>query len=1156
MGKETNYQDLGQKFIESISEQYSGKKLVIYEEEFATQYNDVLQEGTYSPLIAGDNGLNSANAKFLTDTYGIVGLRHFILQFNQQDITKFCQNNKITLTTNQVVELMLENFHSLYRTAQNVAELYQLIFAKNQDISNPSKQRKIHFSGVKEPLSYNVIYYEDSVSYQGKNAFYTIRERRIPVSQRTERPDFLTYINGIPLVLVEYKTEDSGLLESIKDYDTKESYKCAPFKVALNDGSSVLFFTQLESLKFKSGKQNAFLWKYYHAEKKHLHNREYSDIEYFFDELICQPQNLYNYCANCCSVVDDGHNYYLINARIQQYYALKDVNTTLVNISANNLTLPYNYEFAHAQRSGKTITMKLIVYLISRQYHNIFNTIFLYVPDLQIKKVLRTEFAKRGSTNAIITEIETRKAYVEAVQELVKEENNGKEPRSTLKVYIVNMQKITSEDYLLNLQVKSDKVLNIIDEAHHGQTKEMATNRDKVFPSASNYLFTATGKEEMYSYYFPDNDGKNFRNVFTISHAKECGITVPVSFLQAKRTFTLSPKLKYVTEQIETTVKSVFESQASAFGAEDADIEKALELSNGVVQRDFKKRLHQDTMLDKVKYIATFLDEVRKTIKFTPKAIVYVDSVANAKKYIEIIQQQGTNNEFLGYRWGCDFSGLDNISCPKYNIGITNPDDISVKFEMSRDLDTNKSNNLIIDILFAVDKYQKGFDLPALLVTYLDCTIQEPARMNQIYTRTATKHPSKLLGYCVDLSLDEQNAETFTTSLELYDKGTIGDNFIDQSKIDEIRVLLTQYFTKIKMVLGLSGGDFTSNNILQKVLNEVDLSLRQKRQHEFFTTAKAIFRELAKIGSPLYYKPFGLEIKELYGAFKEFKEIYADKNHAENGKILINTDSSFADDDAFISSSEIKQIIHAVLMFVNASNINDLFNAQLTSETNEVARPEDLEKIKTNKQQEQQKNKLEETAQKLESYLKFNHRPLYESIRSMLFRMSEDRTLIYEEYFQVELAEKLKAMSAVENTIEQDITIKFNGNKLLFWITDSLRGVLNKYGIADDGFIAFCAQSLESALRVYAPRIGQNQSNYHKALELKQFYFEGEDITAFSNFVREYFNRLDKEQNTSAKDVLRQQILSATKINNEQFAVSKTPLEEVLMGALRNYFDE
>lgn len=347
--KETQYQLSAKSFIEGQYEAYNGRAINIYTEEFSKKYDNVLQE--CSPLIGGIVGNDLYNE--LKIQHGIVGLREKINEFNKDSLLVFLKKHKRADSINEVLEKIFQDFLSKYKAAQNEAQLYELIFLSNSE-SPANTKREIFLSGIRESFSYNVIYYEKPGKYIGKNNFYTIRERRIPVfyAQRAkeERPDFLHYINGIPLILIEYKTENSGIIDSLKDFEFKESYKKAPFKVALNDGRDVLFFSDINCLKFKTAKDNSFMWVHYLNDKKYIGQREFTNTEYLLDELLCQPENLYSYCTDGCSLINHKGQHYLINARIQQYYAIKDIRRTLIEAQSSRLTLPYNFEFAHAQR--------------------------------------------------------------------------------------------------------------------------------------------------------------------------------------------------------------------------------------------------------------------------------------------------------------------------------------------------------------------------------------------------------------------------------------------------------------------------------------------------------------------------------------------------------------------------------------------------------------------------------------------------------------------------------------------------------------------------------------------------------------------------------------------------------------------------------------
>lgn len=1150
MSKEQKYQDEGQSFLESRVEAYSGKAINIFNEEFSETYNHILQES--SPIIGGAVG--NAEYNHLKQKYGIVGLREKIYEFNKELLQEFLKkHNKLELLS-QSLEDMFKDFNKKFSAAENEAEMFQLIFAPNIELKE-SLKRQIAIKGIKEQFDYNVIYFESPGNYQAKNSFYTIREKRIPIlehqSKKTERPDFLHYINGIPLVLIEYKTEDSGLLQSIKDFEFKESYRKAPFKIALNDGRDVIFFSDIRFLKYKTGKDNSFNWVHYLPEKKYWGAREYTNIEYLFDELLAQPEHLYSYCMDCCSVTKSNSDYYLINARIQQYYAIKDIKKTLDRVNLKQLETPYNFEVAHAQRSGKTITMKLLTYMIEKSYKSIFNTIFMYTPDLQIKSVINTELSKSGNSRVSVKTVESRYEYQQIIDTLYRMEQEGRDAVG-LTIYIVNMQKISDKEFqdsTTNQVIKSSKILNIIDEAHHGQTKETALIRDSIFPNASNYLFTATGKTDMYLYYFPDNKKEGFCSKFTISNAKQCKITVPVMFLKAEKHFKLSEKLPIFAQEIEKRMLNKYKGDASIIGIDedDLDTEDYLEIGNKKVSKEIKKLLEKSSIPEKLEYVVHFMNTLREGLPFFPKAIVYANSIEESKKYIEFIQQLNSNNEYSGYRFGVDFSTVKDI-CEQYNPGITNADDISANFQKDR-VDNLESDKNIIDILIAVDKYQKGFDLPSLLVTFLDTNISEPARMNQIFTRSATKFTGKTTGYCVDLSFNDINKDTYTQSLYLYDNvNEVRDSFIDDEMLEDFQAALKELFSTLKKSLNLSDNNFTSNMILQQVLNEQDLKVRQSRQFSFFNLSRKITANMSKMGSPLFFKPFHIELKALNEAFLEFKKIYADKLHPEHSKILINTDSSF-EEGAYITTSEINAIIAEVLLFLNEHNIKEIVSFNYSNNQKEVVLDNDSHKEMLNKfSQELKKNNIEKEVQNMGDYLFNNYRDLFDMIKEMLARISNDRSLVYQDLIQSELVGIEKRLESVKLDIMNEINQKYNGNSFLFWSNQTGNQIYQSYNINNPEFIAFMSNEIYATMSIILPQISSTVNIFNKVKLAVEMFKEREKAEAFSFYLSEFSKKSPFTQ--QFKDELK----NAPKVDGKFVNASSKVFDDYLTQTLRQYY--
>lgn len=1138
MQKELRYQDNAERFIKGQWEAYNGHSLQIYKEEFSQVFDAALQAGA-SPLVR-DASVCADLAR-----YGVVGLQQKILELNRTVFSDFIIKHKLTQSAAELASRAFDHFLAKYRGSKNEAALFSLIFAQSHEALDADLQRRLTVPGAKVPLDYNVIFYEAPGAWSGLNSVFIVRERRIPIVhdiKKSERPDFMVYLNGIPLVLVEYKTEDSGIAEGLKDFEIKDSYRCAPFKVAVNDGSRVIFFSNIESLKLKDRRNNAFEWVHYGA-KKQVGAREFTNAEYFFDELLCQPQNLYRYCMDGCSVVQDGAKSHLINARIQQYYALKSIKGALLSVARGTLPLPFNFEFSHAQRSGKTITMKLLAYMVAKQFSALYHTIFIYTPDLQIKRVLADEFKRGGYAQASVSVIEKRAEYHLAVADLAA----GAPAAGAFKVYIVNMQKISTDDLLLNLRVPSTGVLNIIDEAHYGQARQTAENRDKIFAGASNFLFTATGKSEMYAYYFPDNNAAGFRDKFTISDAKRCGITVPVHYLRAEKTFRLSEKLERFTQELERRIATNYSGTAQLHGMADADPLGAF--SNTKIRDEIRAGLRVESMPDKLAYICSFLGSVGAALGFAPKAIVYVDSVAAAKEYIRILQETADNNVFQGYRFGVDFSQLAPENCEGFNPQIPVPKDVEQAFMRTR---IEGIDAVVIDVLFAVDKYQKGFDLPELMVTFLDTSILEPARMNQIYTRTATKRPGKSLGYCIDLSLDTANDRTFKESMALYDSNEAKDCFIDDSLLDSVNQSLVKSFSDIQVSLGISPDNFSSYSILQEVLNEPNETKRRNKQEVFFNTSRKIITALSKIGSPLYFRPFALQLKALFGAFYEFKAIYADSGHPERAKILIDLDRSF-DEGSYLTSSEIRTVVRDVLLFVEEANLSSLlgfgFNpCGIEDEALTEGRQASVKKMR----EDEQVNDLKRRFDQLGDSLRTNHKSLYEQLRDLLYRIAGNRALAYDTATHSELEDLMTQLGQFQVVLREKIARDFGGNHVLYWLQTEAEAVFESENIPAPKFCQFVATRLEKRLQIILPQLPASMPIFDKATAAVAALFNTTNTgSRFTSFFTEF---QDADEKPKLAEQLKKLSIATKDEGRSCFANDEPAFRTYLFDALKNHY--
>lgn len=1045
MAAEKQYQLNSKVFIEKRSESLSGIRTTILEELRSTEFDSILQEQGVTPLIGGSFE-NSALTDKLLHQHNIVGLRQKIAEFNTEQAKAWLANQKIAEThINELLEVCFMDFCAKYSAIgnRNSATQYLLIFGKHTENVPLALKRRVKFKDSEDFFEYNVVFFEDPLNYKGKNVFYTIKERRIPVTKslgkQNEFPDFITYINGIPLIIFEYKTESSGLASSMEDFIDKESYDWAPLKVALNDGRDVILFTDKAqlSLQDKVKKSNPFKWHHYLPEFK-IDGAVLHNIDYLLNELICQPKNLYTYCALGCFVVTDKETPYLVNPRIQQYYALKDTLNCFERANQGQLSAPYAYLYYHAQRSGKTITMRLITSLVhglfSENSFKPYHTIFFYVPDLQIKSVLKTEFGKKGVTGLNVETIETREKFKEAVQYLKTVQAQGDKPAG-FKVFIVNMQKLQPGSGYP--QITSSKILNIIDEAHHGQAQSLAELRDTTFPNSTNYLFTATHKDEMLRYYFGDNVDaetlvqRGLCSRFTLSDALACDTTVRVAFLKPSKVVEETTSTKEFSEILNEKITASKRDGSTAFDY-DGELESVI-VGADQVTAEIRKLISADTTPEKIKAIASFMDTSREGLTFFPKAIVYVASVHQANQYIKEIQRHSKTNEYMGYRWGIDHSSL-GLDCSTLNPGIEEPEAVEKRFGVIRPLDATpeqlKDIGVVIDILVVVDKYQKGFDLPVLLATFLDASIGEPAKMSQIYTRAGTKFPGKNLGFCVDLTLDNKNKETFELAMALFDSKDLSlliNDLAYKKAMAEIELAIAA----IKRVLGLKEDEFVAGLIVNKLFENVSVSERRMRQDMFFRSVQTIQNTLKTISATFFYRPYRLELTAIRQALETFKDIYADATHPLHERVAINLDKTAG--SIVFSAKMIRQLILETLAQMDLLSIKDVVEIEYTPDKSaRVSGSNAHEALMKRIQAETRGKSLVKLMDDMGKHLKKLDVSLYEKIKELLDSLKVDPSLVYEDAIAEKLLEQFKQAENKLNGFKSIIDTKYGGSALMY----------------------------------------------------------------------------------------------------------------------------
>lgn len=704
-----------------------------------------------------------------------------------------------------------------------------------------------------------------------------------------------------------------------------------------------------------------------------------SGLEDIIEELFDSPENLLFYFKYSVLIdkagKDQNSHEFLINHRIQQYYTLKALDQKLKKIKRLELNLSGKELISelvkHVQRSGKSITIRSCVNLIADLYRDLFNKIYICVPDLTILNVMKDTFQ---NNNLKVKRIKSRNAFIKSINE----------KSGAFTCYLYNIQKTKdpdsvepdSLDFANTGKYLGNDVLFIIDEVHFSQSKTQAAVRANCFPNASFLTFTATPKirkqngeivnDTAIRYADTSCDGFiRYLDELNATDAIKMGIILPVVYenmvfeqnanLEKAIDFDdktkelihemlkdseYSLKIKSEQEMAEIKVRHELKSKVSKEITEEIIERQVKYVKEQIYNKYLEKALREiereekfnalDTLrAEKIKYVTqdlrnktlTCFSEGGKPV-FRPKAFYVVESKKDAEACINIVKALSGNNTnvFDGYRFGVDFSE-DQTSTSSIDLlsklnDLSSSDSIIKKFEAQNEKDDP------VDILFIVNKYLMGYDNQELVVVYCDKVINEPAKLYQLITRSATTREGKKQGFFVDLIFGNDNYNTYIDKcLPYYNNGS-GTSISTLTK-EEIFIQnerLKNKMLEIKSLLGYKDSDVLLDEIeiYNRLLSKdeiLDPSYIVKKKRQYFDHFKEINQIMEVLINPKYY-------------MENFDEILILSK--VNSRYLSENCPKSKDEDVIFDRDDIKSIIIKSLSFFGYHDLEEINNFKIS----------------------------------------------------------------------------------------------------------------------------------------------------------------------------------------------------------------------------------
>ena len=430
------------------------------------------------------------------------------------------------------------------------------------------------------------------------NDFFAATQFWVTGEMYTKRPDLVCFVNGIPLILMEFKRIDVNLYDAY--HDNLRDYKdTIPHLFWYN--AFILLSNGTDS---KVGSLTAS-WEHF-AEWKRVHSEDEPPTVSLETTLqaLCTPKRLLDVVENFILFIEAQGGLIKILAKNHQYLGVNNTIASLKRIEDNHGKLGV---FWHTQGSGKSISMLLFAQKVLRTIPG--NWTFVIVTD---RKELDNQIYKTfASTSGVLTQQEVHAENVVHLRQLLTEDHRY------IFTLIQKFQTRSGERHPV-LSERSDIVV-ITDEAHRSQYDTLALNMRTALPNAAFIAFTGTplmaGEEKTKSVF------GDYVSVYDFNQSIMDSATVPLYYENRV------PTLQLLNEDFNEDIEQILE---------DAELDEAQEAK---LEHEFAREYHLITREERLETIAEDIVAHFMGRGYQGKAMVISIDKATAVKMFDKVQK-------------------------------------------------------------------------------------------------------------------------------------------------------------------------------------------------------------------------------------------------------------------------------------------------------------------------------------------------------------------------------------------------------------------------------------------------------------------------------------------------------------------------------------
>ncbi len=558
------------------------------------------------------------------------------------------------------------------------------------------------------------------------------------------RPDFVAFVNGLPLAVGEIKSlaEGQNFEDAYKDHQDKKKdvpqlyvYSQA---LVISDG----YITKVGSPT--SGLERFFFWEGIETDddvKPSLGSRDSFLFTYKGKELtslevlirgLFEWERFIDYLRDFIVHEKSSGGYIKKIAMYHQFYAVrKAIEETKRAISSKKPEDKRIGVVWHTQGSGKSLTM---LFYTKKALRELNNPLIVFITDRrELDQQLHDTFSQHlGSVEK-----------AESIKDL-------KEKLQTSKggILFVTIQKFSKKLGELKPLNEREDIIVVADEAHRSQYRKLAQNMRRVIPKASFIGFTATPIE------LSDRSTTvvfgNYISVYPMDIARRHGVVVPIMY--ESRLSRLHLTNEFIEEEFEELEEETTDEQKKKLLMKLERIILSAEDRLQKIARDIVEHFNERNKEYRGKGLIVTL-----TRKVAVKLYDEIKNIPNAPTVAVVISGSRSRDEEIFH---------PHIRSKRELEALAND------FK-----DPDKDPKLVI----VVDMWLTGFDVPPLHVMYVDkpmkghTLFQAIARVNRVY-------PGKPAGLIVDyVGITDDLAK----ALSIYATEVIEETVTDIGKVVE-----------------------------------------------------------------------------------------------------------------------------------------------------------------------------------------------------------------------------------------------------------------------------------------------------------------------------------------------------------------------------------